>query len=303
MPLLPPSSRPARFLSTLSLRRATFPGSDLVRDSQFLSTLSLRRATGKSSATEMAGPISIHALLAESDGIGLVFLWWGVRFLSTLSLRRATSVRPDIRQHDAISIHALLAESDGIGLVFLWWGVRFLSTLSLRRATSVRPDIRQHDAISIHALLAESDGCDILSIERCSLFLSTLSLRRATVRPTGRPAYHTDFYPRSPCGERPLNIFSKLKIIYNFYPRSPCGERRQYTHVSRILPRISIHALLAESDSRIFLHRATNYISIHALLAESDIRNAEAVSKYMIFLSTLSLRRATSQCRTLASGM
>ena len=36
-------------------------------------------------------------------------------------------------------------------------------------------------------------------------------------------------------------------------------------------------------------------ISIHALLAESDIRNAEAVSKYMIFLSTLSLRRATSQ--------
>ena len=36
--------------------------------------------------------ISIHALLAESDGIGLVFLWWGVRFLSTLSLRRATLV-------------------------------------------------------------------------------------------------------------------------------------------------------------------------------------------------------------------
>ena len=35
--------------------------------------------------------ISIHALLAESDGIGLVFLWWGVRFLSTLSLRRATT--------------------------------------------------------------------------------------------------------------------------------------------------------------------------------------------------------------------
>ena len=36
-----------------------------------------------------------------------------------------------------------------------------------------------------------------------------------------------------------------------------------------------------------------NDISIHALLAESDIRNPEAVSKYMIFLSTLSLRRAT----------
>ena len=35
-------------------------------------------------------------------------------------------------------------------------------------------------------------------------------------------------------------------------------------------------------------------ISIHALLAESDIKNPEAVSKYMIFLSTLSLRRATN---------
>ena len=26
------------------------------------------------------GYISIHALLAESDGIGLVFMWWGVHF-------------------------------------------------------------------------------------------------------------------------------------------------------------------------------------------------------------------------------
>ena len=38
----------------------------------------------------------------------------------------------------------------------------------------------------------------------------------------------------------------------------------------RNTPNISIHALLAESDNRIFWHRATNYISIHALLAESD---------------------------------
>ena len=80
--------------------------------------------------------------------------------------------------------------------------------------------------------------------------------------------------------------------------------------------KISIHALLAESDfsnyGRIY---NVSIISIHALLAESDrtnldkfhkdltflstlslrraTRNAEAVSKYMIFLSTLSLRRAT----------
>ena len=79
--------------------------------------------------------ISIHALLAESDGIGLVFLWWGVRFLSTLSLRRAT---PSIQvQHPlkSISIHALLAESD----------------------IEVNNPVLAVTSISIHALLAESD--------------------------------------------------------------------------------------------------------------------------------------------------
>ena len=80
--------------------------------------------------------ISIHALLAESDG-GII--WWdfvGRRFLSTLSLRRATcsfcpadsqgrhfyprspcgerlSKNAAIGNPTLISIHALLAESDG----------------------------------------------------------------------------------------------------------------------------------------------------------------------------------------------
>ena len=102
--------------------------------------------------------------------------------------------------------------------------------------------------ISIHALLAESD------------------------RSTGqRPQQGSDFYPRSPCGERRTNVRHQLKI---------CA--------------ISIHALLAESDlnaiinhcipevlflSTLSLRRATARpicgkrsinISIHALLAESD---------------------------------
>ena len=47
--------------------------------------------------------ISIHALLAESDGHHSVNCQARQGFLSTLSLRRAT----------------------GIGLVFLWWGVHF----------------------------------------------------------------------------------------------------------------------------------------------------------------------------------
>ena len=55
-------------------------------------------------------------------------------------------------------------------------------------------------------------------------FLSTLSLRRATEPQNEIIAYDNDFYPRSPCGERPSNINSSSIIAY-FYPRSPCGER------------------------------------------------------------------------------
>ena len=56
-----------------------------------------------------------------------------------------------------------------------------------------------------------------------------------------------------------------------FYPRSPCGERLAVTSLSSKDFKISIHALLAESDAR--HKRETNGsegISIHALLAESD---------------------------------
>ena len=61
--------------------------------------------------------------------------------------------------------------------------------------------------------------------------------------------------------------------LCNFYPRSPCGER--------------------------LLHFPTPFwvycISIHALLAESDTSRLNAPSGATLFLSTLSLRRATKQ--------
>mgnify|MGYP006903629295 CR=1 FL=1 len=57
----------ALFLSTLSLRRATLPGGHFVDLGQFLSTLSLRRATPVIHCLYTAICISIHALLAESD--------------------------------------------------------------------------------------------------------------------------------------------------------------------------------------------------------------------------------------------
>ena len=61
----------------------------------------------------------------------------------------------------------------------------------------------------------------------------------------------------------------------DFYPRSPCGER-QSNAVDQILP---------------------GHISIHALLAESDFGKINTRGRKKIFLSTLSLRRATHQTK------
>ena len=59
----------------------------------FLSTLSLRRATFPINVMSVSAvQISIHALLAESDQFKYVVQCRKVIFLSTLSLRRATKV-------------------------------------------------------------------------------------------------------------------------------------------------------------------------------------------------------------------
>ena len=56
------------FLSTLSLRRATPTQQRKTKTNEFLSTLSLRRATFFLGTLFANIAISIHALLAESDG-------------------------------------------------------------------------------------------------------------------------------------------------------------------------------------------------------------------------------------------
>ena len=82
---------------------------------------------------------------------------------------------------------------------------------------------------------------------------------------------------------------------WNFYPRSPCGERPQvFQRIAKPF-RISIHALLAESDLRVLDgSKSSIEISIHALLAESDTILCVVSVQVGGFLSTLSLRRATS---------
>ena len=108
------------------------------------------------------------------------------------------------------------------------------------------------------------------------------------------------FYPRSPCGERQQTIKTR-KRVRNFYPRSPCGERpAQYSFMFPPYS-ISIHALLAESDRWKGCRVASYHISIHALLAESDHAFRLPSVLTALFLSTLSLRRATRFC-SLCSG-
>ena len=63
---------------------------------QFLSTLSLRRATRCQHQPKGLYQISIHALLAESDGTLLIPIIGFLEFLSTLSLRRATLGRGEV---------------------------------------------------------------------------------------------------------------------------------------------------------------------------------------------------------------
>ena len=242
---------------------------------------------------QVVSAISIHALLAESDRHILIPLRWMTSFLSTLSLRRATdrSWRKQSNHH------------------------KFLSTLSLRRATRIEPDQVPGYTISIHALLAESDprfrfaplpaayfyprspcgerlltaACIFLSMP----FLSTLSLRRATYGTLIYSNGKAYFYPRSPCGERRpahgcigsadnISIHALLAESDVLFPPFFCFAA------------ISIHALLAESDTYAPEYRPETEISIHALLAESDVRAAHTRTLTLKFLSTLSLRRATT---------
>ena len=147
-----------------------------------------------------------------------------------------------------ISIHALLAESDLLPLILAAANLNFYPRSPCGERLGYTVNFHAETGISIHALLAESDHS----------------------RQSRKPC-HRYFYPRSPCGERHLIPNNgTLRNTHNFYPRSPCGERRQVQGLKVAALSISIHALLAESDSDITIRNRNISISIHALLAESD---------------------------------
>ena len=179
--------------------------------------------------------------------------------------------------------------------------------------------------ISIHALLAESDLGRAAVGSRMSKFLSTLSLRRATYGLCEGVSLLRNFYPRSPCGERrgtlsdtsdvtaisihallaesDLWVLRKVPLLSNFYPRSPCGERPIGTlrtvSVRNFYPRSPCGERPWARGSRVTYVE----ISIHALLAESDGGSGVGNWPREIFLSTLSLRRATGKVKVVEPGL
>ena len=171
----------------------------------------------------------------------------------------------------------------------------FLSTLSLRRATENALRQIVNSCISIHALLAESDADMSAAWNRFSHFYPRSPCGERQVDFFLFAMYHY-FYPRSPCGER-------QEILYMLYWRllflSTLSLRRATLSLLLLLTSFLFLSTLS-------LRRATHAyqlvlwvlrISIHALLAESDLKTPCVKLSIDVFLSTLSLRRATVQNR------
>ena len=168
----------------------------------------------------------------------------------------------------------------------------FLSTLSLRRATSYSAYLEEGESISIHALLAESDkfqndrsGQNIISIHAL--------LAESDVLLDDFFIAQNHFYPRSPCGERPVDscsvCSSRIISIHallaesdpggprppapprHFYPRSPCGER--------------------PGSVRGISSKTADFYPRSPCGERHDLDPSK--TRRLTFLSTLSLRRAT----------
>ena len=82
------------------------------------------------------------------------------------------------------------------------------------------------------------------------------------------------FYPRSPCGERHQLLYM-MYLMLLFLSTLSLRRATLQSYSTIVAAYISIHALLAESDSNCLTISPDSTISIHALLAESDSKSAQ----------------------------
>ena len=260
--------------------------------------------------------ISIHALLAESDVDTLTDDVSTGGFLSTLSLRRATGPMQKGQVYYIISIHALLAESDTptrtpTGCACMYFYPR-----------SPCGERRRHPPLPArHAYFYPRSPCG----ER-------LVSRLADMSAAWNHFYPRSPCGERRCDGRPQSGWTNISIHALLAESDLAGlgcNRLHSISIHALLAEsdhygwswyddftISIHALLAESDPWKGSSLFRNMISIHALLAESDAELIINVRKIIdfyprspcgerhemalqcagtpAFLSTLSLRRATT---------
>ncbi len=208
-------------------------------------------------------------------------------------MRSATKCLSATQTRVEVSIHALLAECDirlwpipgflrgfnprtpcGVRLFARKWAcpcMTFQSTHSLRSATIRYRTARFFLQVSIHALLAECDR----NIPGCRL-------------------QSPGFNPRTPCGVRPATGRASATVS-TFQSTHSLRSATTPSDSSQIVGSVSIHALLAECDSRrsgIYHSRCSfNPRTPCGVRLGSTITFCEAGQ----FQSTHSLRSATGQ--------
>ena len=168
--------------------------------------------------------ISIHALLAESDAQATIRNTYRWQFLSTLSLRRATlltvwqrSMRMHFYPRSPCGERRATAHTHRPRQ-------GFLSTLSLRRATHGFPRLRNAVQISIHALLAESDDVGYRNAMRDAISIHALLAESDDISAESAAA-SVDISIHALLAESDCQRQIALIALVDFYPRSPCGER------------------------------------------------------------------------------
>ena len=206
-------------------------------------------------------------------------------------MRRATNGHEQAPYKVWISIHALLAESDYSTQKKINPASISIHALLAESDRQVKQTCQAKLSISIHALLAESDT-DAQSLAVTTLISIHALLAESDEVSGDTWARGSNFYPRSPCGERQerygsadgtcrfLSTLSLRRATHYTYRQ---GERHAF------LSTLSLRraTICQEQQAEFFAHfyprspcgerrwlrcwqLAARDISIHALLAESD---------------------------------
>ena len=182
-------------------------------------------------------------------------------FLSTLSLRRAPAVSARYSCPMLISIHALLAESDAADALGKGRCSHFYSLSSWRGRHAFATGFATPPCFPPRLSVGRVTP-------RICFRCSSVSISiHAPDRPAGLRTI--DFYPRSPCGER-LGDSGTSRAGETFLStlslRRATPERKRKCSLSLFLSTLSLRRATAGRGP----YNYRQAISIHALLAESD---------------------------------